>query len=256
MIAWSINSVKPLSSFVPPEFWIHARSFRLKVLLCFSTKPCVYGWPFDTLIPYFFNNKSTVSLNYVYYHTAICIADQIRIYNASFQQPSQCFLRAGLLEGFEKWSTMCRIHLYSPSGVVDISIKPIWKRRKTLFILTDFKGARTVWVCGFVFAKVLQCFRRNATSWCLMPKNCWFNAVKGLFLPEWIELVWYSWIMRLRTNVVLEFVSRSRLFLSGLRRNRSNSGRAVTESSSTSSNNHCGFGPGKIVELEGAAGKL
>ena len=116
------------------------------------------------------------------------------IHNASFSETSiACLLlKAELLENFEKWSTMCKIHLYSPSGVVDISIRSICMRSETLCTLIGFKGALVVRVCGFVCAQVLQCFRTNSTSWRLMPKNRWFNAAKVLFLPAWIEFVWCS----------------------------------------------------------------
>ena len=126
-----------------------------------------------------------------HYHTVIYRADQTNQSTMqAFQQPPQhaCFSEQSCLKIW-KWSTMCKIHLYSPSGVVDISIKSIWMRSKTLCTLIGCKGARAVRACDFVCTQVLQCFRRNATSWRLMAKNCWFNAAKVLFMPEWIEFI-------------------------------------------------------------------
>ena len=68
------------------------------------------------------------------------------------------------------------------------SIKSIWMSSKTLCTLIGVKGALVVQVCGLVCARVLQCLRRNATSWRLMLKNCWFNAVKVFFYQNGLSL--------------------------------------------------------------------
>ena len=112
-------------------------------------------------------------------HCNICGGPNKPIHNVSPSEASiACLLlKAKQLENL-KWSTMCKIHLYSPSGVVDISIRSICMRSKTPCTLIGFKGALVVRVWGFVCAEVLQCFRTNSTSWRLMPKNRWFNAAK------------------------------------------------------------------------------
>ena len=86
-----------------------------------------------------------------------------------------------------------------PPGVVDILIKSIWMCSKMLCTLIGCKCAHAVWAYDFVYIQVLQCFRRNATSWHLMVKNYWFNTAKVLFMPEWIELIWCSWTIRSKT---------------------------------------------------------
>ena len=125
-----------------------------------------------------------ISLNSVLSHWKICGGPNKPIQNSSFSETS----------------TACKIHLYSPSGVVLISIRSIYMRSKALCTLIGSNGALVVRGCDFICAQVLQCFRTNVTSWRLMPKNCRFNAAKFGFLLAWIEFAWCSWTMRSKTS--------------------------------------------------------
>ena len=82
------------------------------------------------------------------------------IHNASFSETFiVCLLlKAKLLENFEKWSTMCKIHLYSPSGVAVIDQVNLYALKNTMHLnwLQRCSCSPSLWFCLCTGPAVLQ----------------------------------------------------------------------------------------------------